>query len=142
MIRHGGLLLLALIVLLAAAGCGDEGDNGDGGDAGGSADAAPEPRAEGDVTWCIGKDTTGAFSTVVRNFNEANPDANARLLELPESADEQRRLQIQRLRAEHPECDVLGMDVPFRAIATVLPTAVSTSPATEVPSCASGVKNR
>ena len=74
-----------------------------------------QARVEGDITWCIGKDTTGAFSTVVDNFNKANPDANAELLELPTAADEQRRLQVQRLRAESPECDVLGMDVIWTA---------------------------
>jgi multiple sugar transport system substrate-binding protein len=47
-----------------------------------------QARVEGDITWCIGKDTTGAFSTVVDNFNKANPDANAELLELPTAADE------------------------------------------------------
>ncbi len=109
-------LAVALLaaVLLALAGCGD--DDGDGG--GGSspdAEKVGEARAQGDVTWCIGKDTTGAFTTVVDNFNKANPDANVELLELPESADDQRRLQIQRLRAESPQCDVLGMDVIWTA---------------------------
>jgi multiple sugar transport system substrate-binding protein len=67
------------------------------------------------VTWCIGKDTTGAFGTVVDSFNKANPNANVKLLELPEDAGEQRRLQIQRLEAESPECDVLGTDVIWTA---------------------------
>jgi multiple sugar transport system substrate-binding protein len=51
----------------------------------------------------------------VDNFNKANPDAKVKLLELPEAADEQRRLQIQRLRAKNTECDVLGMDVIWTA---------------------------
>jgi multiple sugar transport system substrate-binding protein len=38
-----------------------------------------------------------------------------KLLELPEAADDQRRLQIQRLRAKSSECDVLGMDVIWTA---------------------------
>jgi multiple sugar transport system substrate-binding protein len=101
-------MALVVALLLAIAGCG--GDDDDGG-AGGDAEKATQAKASGDVTWCIGKDTTGAFSTVVDNFNKANPNANAKLLELPAAADEQRRLQIQRLEAESPECDVLGMDV-------------------------------
>src|SRR4029450_10610473 len=44
-----------------------------------------------------------------------HPKANAQLIELPTSADDQRRLQIQRLRAKSPECDVLGMDVIWTA---------------------------
>jgi multiple sugar transport system substrate-binding protein len=111
------LPMLLVVLALAVAGCGDDDDDsGDGGGgAGGDAKAVTQAKASGDVTWCIGKDTTGAFSTVVDNFNKANPDANARLLQLPTAADEQRRLQIQRLRAESAECDVLGMDVIWTA---------------------------
>jgi multiple sugar transport system substrate-binding protein len=111
------MAIAAAIASLAVAGCGDDDDGGGGGGGGGAPDAESVTQAnpQGDVTWCIGKDTTGAFSTVVENFNKANPDANAKLLELPTAADEQRRLQIQRLRAESPECDVLGMDVIWTA---------------------------
>jgi multiple sugar transport system substrate-binding protein len=110
------MAIAAAIASLAVAGCGDD-DDGGGGGGGGAPDAesVTQEKAEGDVTWCIGKDTTGAFSTVVENFNKANPGANAKLLQLPTAADEQRRLQIQRLRAESPECDVLGMDVIWTA---------------------------
>ena len=101
------LAALAAMLLFAVAGCGsDDDDSG-----ASSAEKATQAKASGDVTWCIGKDTTGAFGTVVDNFNKANPKANVKLLELPEDAGEQRRLQIQRLRAKSTECDVLGMDV-------------------------------
>jgi multiple sugar transport system substrate-binding protein len=104
----------ALIVtaLFAIAGCGGGGDDDSGG---ANAEKATQAKASGDVTWCIGKDTTGAFSTVVDNFNKANPKAHVKLLELPTAADEQRRLQIQRLRAKSSECDVLGIDVIWTA---------------------------
>jgi multiple sugar transport system substrate-binding protein len=107
-------MLAALVVtaLFAIVGCGGGGD-----DSGGTpkAEKATQAKASGNVTWCIGKDTTGAFGTVVDNFNKANPKAHAKLLELPEDAGEQRRLQIQRLRAKSTECDVLGMDVIWTA---------------------------
>lgn len=108
--------VLAAALALAIGACGDD-DGGDGGGDGaaGGAPTVQQANAQGDVTWCIGRDTTGAFSTVVENFNQENPNANVELLELPESADEQRRLQIQRLRAESPECDVLGIDVIWTA---------------------------
>lgn len=105
---------LIAVALLAVASCGDD-DGGGGGGGASDAEKVGQARAQGDVTWCIGKDTTGAFSTVVDNFNKANPNANVELLELPESADDQRRLQIQRLRAKSPQCDVLGMDVIWTA---------------------------
>src|SRR5215207_2701656 len=102
------LAALAAVLMLAIAGCGSD-DDDDGGAP--EAEKATQAKASGDVTWCIGKDTSGAFGTVVDNFNKANPKANVKLLELPEDAGEQRRLQIQRLRAKSTECDVLGMDV-------------------------------
>jgi multiple sugar transport system substrate-binding protein len=103
------LAALAVAIMLAIAGCGSDDDDGGGGAP--DAEKVGQAKASGDVTWCIGKDTTGAFGTVVDNFNKANPDATVKLLELPEAADEQRRLQIQRLRAKNTECDVLGADV-------------------------------
>jgi multiple sugar transport system substrate-binding protein len=106
------MTVLVATAILAIAGCGSD-DDGDGG--GGDAEKAGQAKASGDVTWCIGKDTTGAFGTVVDAFNKANPDANAKLLELPEDAVEQRRLQIQRLQAKSAECDVLGTDVIWTA---------------------------
>ena len=104
---------LLAVLMLAIAGCGsDDGDEGGGAP---EAEKVGQAKASGDVTWCIGKDTSGAFGTVVDNFNKANPDAKVKLLELPEDAGEQRRLQIQRLEAENAECDVLGMDVIWTA---------------------------
>jgi trehalose/maltose transport system substrate-binding protein len=106
------LAVLIATALLAIAGCGGD-DDDDGG--GGDAQKATQAKASGNVTWCIGKDTTGAFGTVVDAFNKANPNAKAKLLELPEDAGEQRRLQVQRLEAKSDECDVLGTDVIWTA---------------------------
>jgi len=47
---------------------------------------------------------------MVKQFNNANPNANVKLIELPTSADDQRAQQVQRLRAKSSECDVLGID--------------------------------
>ena len=103
-------------LLIGIAGCGGGGDDDDGGGGGtGDAKEVTQAKASGDVTWCIGKDTTGAFGTVVDNFNKQNPDANVTLLELQEAADQQREQQIQRLQAESDECDVLGVDVIWTA---------------------------
>ena len=106
------LAVLIATALLAIAGCGGD-DDDDGG--GGDAQKATQAKASGNVTWCIGKDTTGAFGTVIDAFNKANPNAKAKLLELPEDAGEQRRLQVQRLEAKSSECDVLGTDVIWTA---------------------------
>jgi len=108
-----GVVLALMAAALVLASCGGGGSSG--GSEGGAAEAktlqSSEAKPTGQVTWCIGKDTSGAFKTAVEKFNSENPGAEAKLLELPESADLQREQQIQRLRAESNECDVLGMDV-------------------------------
>jgi multiple sugar transport system substrate-binding protein len=109
--------LLALGLCLATFGliaCGG-GDDGGGGEEAKTLQPSDAKGASGDVTWCIGKDTSGAFKIAVDRFNQQNPKLEAKLLELPESADIQREQQIQRLRAESSECDVLGMDVIWTA---------------------------
>lgn len=77
--------------------------------------AKPSKDASGEVALCIGKDTSGAHAKQIAAFNKAFPDATAKLIELPESADEQRTQLVQRLRAKSTECDVIGMDVVWTA---------------------------
>jgi len=112
--------LIALAMCLAAIGLtacggGDDGNGAGGGSEGNTLQPSDAKGASGSVTWCIGKDTSGAFKTAVDQFNQQNPELKADLLELPENADIQREQQIQRLRAESSECDVLGMDVIWTA---------------------------
>jgi multiple sugar transport system substrate-binding protein len=109
--------LIAFGLCVAALGFSSCGGGGDGGGASEAKTLQPSDAkgASGKVTWCIGKDTSGAFKTAVETFNEQNPKLEADLLELPENADIQREQQIQRLRAESDECDVLGMDVIWTA---------------------------
>jgi multiple sugar transport system substrate-binding protein len=111
--------LSAVALCLAALGIAACGGGGGGGGGGGSEGKTLQPsdakNASGSVTWCIGKDTSGAFKIAVEKFNKQNPKLQAKLLELPENADIQREQQIQRLRAESDECDVLGMDVIWTA---------------------------
>jgi multiple sugar transport system substrate-binding protein len=77
--------------------------------------AAMANNPKGSVTWCIGKDTTGAFSQVVSLYNQSHPGVHVNLLELPTSSDQQRTQLVQREQAKSPECDVLGMDVIWTA---------------------------
>jgi multiple sugar transport system substrate-binding protein len=104
--------VLLVTLALAVAACGDDDD--DGGEAQQAPSADPS-QAKGDVAWCIGKDTTGAYGTAIDLFKKENPNVNVSLVELPESADEQRTQLVQRLRAESDECDVVGMDVIWTA---------------------------
>jgi multiple sugar transport system substrate-binding protein len=109
--------LVAALACLGLAACGSD-DDGGGETAGVSADTLQPSDADGasgDVAWCIGKDTSGSFKAGIEAFNKQNPDLNAELIELPEDAGQQREQQVQRLRAESDECDVLGMDVIWTA---------------------------
>jgi multiple sugar transport system substrate-binding protein len=107
---------------LTAAGCGGGGGGGGGGSTapgvGDNAKTVSPSQAQnpkGNVSWCIGKDTTGAFSQVVKLYNQKYPSAKAKLVELPTSADQQRTQLVQREQAKSPECDILGMDVIWTA---------------------------
>src|ERR671919_1659691 len=104
--------VLLVVLALAVAGCGDDDD--DGGDSQ-QAPTGDTSKAKGNVSWCIGKDTSGAYGTAIDLFKKENPDITVKLVELPESADEQRTQLVQRLDAESDECDVLGMDVIWTA---------------------------
>jgi multiple sugar transport system substrate-binding protein len=114
MVRYVGAVVLCLAVFGLTA-CGGGGGGGGGGSEAKTLQPSDAKNASGSVTWCIGKDTSGAFKTAVETFNKQNPKLEAKLLELPENADIQREQQIQRLRAESSECDVLGMDVIWTA---------------------------
>jgi len=103
--------MLLVVVALAVVGCGGDDD-----DDGGAAKAPAETsKAKGNVNWCIGKDTSGAYSTAIDLFKKENSNITVKLVELPESADEQRTQLVQRLRAKSDECDVVGMDVIWTA---------------------------
>jgi multiple sugar transport system substrate-binding protein len=106
--------VLLVTLALAVAACGDDDDDGGGG---GDGQQAPSDtsQASGNVNWCIGKDTSGAYGTAIDLFKQENSKVNVKLVELPESADEQRTQLVQRLDAESDECDVLGMDVIWTA---------------------------
>jgi multiple sugar transport system substrate-binding protein len=107
------VLAVALALAVTAVGCGGD-DDGDSGDAQ-KAPAADPSKAKGNIAWCIGKDTSGAYGTAIDLFKKENPNVTVKLVELPESADEQRTQLVQRLRAKSAECDVLGMDVIWTA---------------------------
>lgn len=108
--------LIVACLAIATAGCGASSSSSS---TAGTGDTAVTPamanNPKGTVTWCIGKDITGAFSQVVGLYNHAHPGAHVRLLELSTSADEQRAQLEQRQQAKSPQCDVLGIDVIWTA---------------------------
>jgi multiple sugar transport system substrate-binding protein len=117
-----GMTLAAACALLLAACGGGNGDTattsaGAGQKAAASknvVDPAAAENAKGTVTMCVPKDVSGAFHATVKELN-AQGGVQAKLLELPESADEQRNQLVQREEAKSPECDVMGIDVIWTA---------------------------
>jgi multiple sugar transport system substrate-binding protein len=126
MIRRNRLAAAAATVLLAAlVGCGDDGGGGGGG-GGGETGAAGDAKvidvksmenAKGTVTYCTGKDTTGETKEWRKLFNEkfADQGLEAKVVEFPASADEQRTQFVQRQEAKAADCDVFRSDVIWTA---------------------------
>jgi multiple sugar transport system substrate-binding protein len=119
-------LLYLLCMVLACgvfAACGEDEGDGGGGDTETTTttegvkpiDPASMEGATGDVTYCTGKDTSGAQTKAIEEFNKANPDIKATLLEFSTSADEQRTQFVQRQEAKSGECDVFYADVIWTA---------------------------
>src|SRR2546421_566064 len=104
-----GATLVCVAVLAAGCGSSSSGSSSSAGSSSGSSGSsgvtikggatvtpAMAASAKGNVTWCIGKDTTGAFSQVVSLYNQSHPNVRVKLLELPTSADQQRAQLVQR----------------------------------------------
>jgi multiple sugar transport system substrate-binding protein len=111
-------LAVAMAFVVAACGSDSSSSGGGGGASGGGTvkgaktiDVSSMNNAKGNVTYCTGKDTSGDLIEGVKAFNKANPGLTAKLLEFPESADEQRNQFIQRERAKSADCDVFESDV-------------------------------
>ena len=129
--RFAAALVVAIALFVAA--CGSSNDNG--GSTGGAGAAASTQEsgvtkgvakaptlaaskdATGNVTFCLGKDTSGNQTAAVKKFNEKYKaqGLSAKLLEFPTSADEQRNQFVQREEAKSPECDVFFSDVIWTA---------------------------
>jgi len=121
--RFKFLLVMCLAVAMAVvvAACGDDSGSSGGETSSGQTEGAKKidpasmDSAKGNVTYCTGKDTSGDLKEGVKEFNKANPGLTAKLLEFPESADEQRNQFIQRQRAKSADCDVFESDVVWTA---------------------------
>jgi multiple sugar transport system substrate-binding protein len=126
--RHVAIWLGCVALMGGLLGaCGDDDDSGGGGTSGGTStgstsgaktiDPASMDGAKGVVTYCTGKDTSGAQKESVKQFNAKfkSQGLSAKLLEFPESADEQRNQFVQRQEAKSGECDIFYSDVIWTA---------------------------
>ncbi|NUR83997.1 MAG: ABC transporter substrate-binding protein [Nonomuraea sp.] len=94
-----------LLTLLAA--CGGGGAPG----GGGATPSGGELTGRGPITLATGKDTSRNLQNQVDAWNKGHPGEQARIVELPESADVQRDQMIQNARAKSDAFTVLSLDV-------------------------------
>jgi multiple sugar transport system substrate-binding protein len=127
--KRFAVALLAVLALFVAACGGDDNGGGGGGGAAATQEAgvtkgvkkaptlAASQNAKGNVTFCLGKDTAGNQKAAVKAFNAKfkAQGLSAKLLEFPESADEQRNQFVQRQEAKSGECDIFFSDVIWTA---------------------------
>ena len=121
--RFKRLMAAMFASAMLVAGCGDDSaDSGSG--SGGSdekitgnkvIDPGSMDNAKGNLSFCTGKDTSGSKTAGVKAFNKANPGITVKLIEFPESADEQRNQFVQRQEAKAADCDVFYSDVIWTA---------------------------
>src|SRR5215216_6466376 len=127
MFRRNAVWFSVLLVCGALfAACGGGGEEGGGGGPTKSTgqtegakviDVKSMEGAKGTVTYCQGKDTTGAVHALMDNFNAkyGSQGLKMKLFEFPASADEQRNQFIQRQQAKSGDCDVFSSDVIWTA---------------------------
>jgi multiple sugar transport system substrate-binding protein len=130
--RLAAFFVAALLGGGVVAACGSDNNSSGGGGGGGGTtssgggsapkiegakviDPASMNGAKGNVTFCLGKDTSGDKTALVKKFNQENPGITAKLLEFSTSADEQRASFVQRQEAKSGECDVFYSDVIWTA---------------------------
>lgn len=101
------IVAIAMALGLAATACG--GDDG-GGDEGGGGTEAGALEGRGPFTYVQGKDTSGFVQQVLDAWNDEHPDEEVTLVELPESADQQRAQMIQNAEAQSDAYGVLSVD--------------------------------
>jgi multiple sugar transport system substrate-binding protein len=102
----GAVTAVAALVLTACGG-DDGGDSGSGDGGGGTA-----LEGVGPITYVQGKDTTqgGVVQQILDQWNADHPDQKVTLIELPESADQQRAQMIQNAQAKSDAYDVISVD--------------------------------
>jgi multiple sugar transport system substrate-binding protein len=128
--RFAAALVAAVAMFVVACGGNDNGGGSTSGGGGASTQAsgvtkgvakaptvAASKDATGNVTFCLGKDTSGNQTAAVKDFNAKfkAQGLSAKLLEFPTSADEQRNQFVQRQEAKSSECDVFFSDVIWTA---------------------------
>jgi multiple sugar transport system substrate-binding protein len=98
----------AVALVVGLSGCGG----------GGGSTAAPSAGTfdgKGAITLATGKDTSGYLQSALDKWNSSHPNEQIRLIELPESADQQRQQMIQNGQTKSDAYSILNVDVVWTA---------------------------
>lgn len=105
------LSVLAATAVLASAACGSSSST-----TGASSAASDDWNTKGPINYVQGKDTSGNVAAIIKKWNDANPNEKVSLIELSESADEQRAAMIKNAESKGASnYDVLSVDVVWTA---------------------------
>jgi multiple sugar transport system substrate-binding protein len=100
----------SMSALFVAAACG--GGGGGGAPAGGGTSAAgADFTKQGDIEVWQGKDVSGNFPKLIKQFNDQHPNGKVTFHELPDNADQQRQQMVQNTQIKNPAMAVVSMDV-------------------------------
>lgn len=77
--------------------------------------AAQPLEGRGPITLVRGKDTTGNVKNQIDEWNKQHPNEQVRLIELPESADDQRQQLVQNAQTKSDAYSVVALDVVWTA---------------------------
>ena len=98
---------------LALSACG--GDDGDSGGDTKTQGAEAQLSGRGPITFVTGKDTSGNRQKQVDAWNKDHPQEQVRIIELPESADQQRQQMVQNAQTKSDAYTILNLDVVWTA---------------------------
>ena len=99
----------SMSALFVAAACGGGGGGAPAG--GGTSAAAADFTKQGDIEIWQGKDVSGNFPKLIKQFNDQHPNGKVMFHELPDNADQQRQQMVQNTQIKNPKMAVLSMDV-------------------------------
>src|SRR5918994_5809838 len=103
----------SIVALLAVTACGGGGEEGSP-QASGTA-AGADFTKQGDIEVWQGKDTSGNFPKLIKQFNDSHPNGKVTFHELPDEADQQRQQMVQNTQIKNPKMAVLSVDVVWTA---------------------------
>ncbi|MEU2655770.1 ABC transporter substrate-binding protein [Streptomyces sp. NPDC007325] len=106
--RRSASAVTAVLAVTVLAGCGQD-------DPKAKTEGAGQARERGPITLAMGKDTTGTVQSRLDRWNKDHPAEKVTLVELPESADQQRRQFVQNAQTKSDAYSVLNLDVVWTA---------------------------